>query len=120
MIPLADEPAQGLSPEAGAKRMDGRKLIQVFWPAFVVAGLAEALFFSVFDPNDLFLFGEPMQASRTTIYSVGFFVFWLVAAVSSGLTLFFQRTAADINRCPIPDARERPVGCPRRADGRRC
>jgi hypothetical protein len=100
--------------------VEAKKLIQILWPAFVVAGVAEMLFFTVFDPNDLYLFGEPMQASRTTIYSVGFFAFWLVAAISSALTIFFQRTAAEINRCPIPDPRERPVGCPKRADGGTC
>ncbi|MCC7548831.1 MAG: hypothetical protein IT532_13780 [Burkholderiales bacterium] len=100
--------------------MDGRKLIQILWPAFVIAGAAEAVFFTVFDPRDLRLYGEPLEASRTAIYSVGFFALWLVAAASSALTIFFQRTAAEINRCPIPDARDRPVGCPRRADGGTC
>ena len=70
----------GTSEENG---MDGRKLIQVLWPAFVVAGAAEALFFTIFDPHELYMFGEPVEASRTAIYSVGFFAFWLVAAASS-------------------------------------
>jgi len=100
--------------------MDGRKLIQVLWPAFVVAGAAEVLFFTIFDPHELHMFGEPVAASRTAIYSVGFFAFWLVAAASSALTLFFQRTAAQINRCPIPDPVDRPIGCPKRADGGSC
>lgn len=78
--------------------MEAKKLIQILWPSFVVAGVAEALFFTAFDPHDLHLFGEPLEASRTTIYSVGFLAFWLVAAVSSALTIFFQRTAAEINR----------------------
>ena len=78
--------------------MEAKKLIQILWPSFVVAGVAEALFFTVFDPHDLHPFGEPIQASRTTLYSVGFLAFWLVAAISSALTIFFQRTAAEINR----------------------
>ena len=48
------------------------------------------------------------------IYSVGFFLFWVFAAASSALTCFFQRTSAEINRCPLP-AEERPVGCPKRS-----
>ena len=96
--------------------MEARKLIYILWPSFIVAGAAEALFFTVFDPTDLSVFGEPLMASRITIYSVGFFLFWAFAAASSALTCFFQRTSAEINRCPIPRPEERPIGCPKRLD----
>lgn len=78
--------------------MQARQLMFILWPSFVVAGAAEALFFTVFDPHDLSVFGEPLHASRTTIYSVGFFMFWTFAAASSALTCFFQRGSAQINR----------------------
>jgi hypothetical protein len=71
--------------------MQAKTLIWILWPAFIVAGAAEALFFTLFDPRDLYLFGEPLAASRTAIYSVGFFIFWAFAAASSALTCFFQR-----------------------------
>jgi len=29
------------------------KLIQVLWPSFLVAGLAEALFFTIINPQEL-------------------------------------------------------------------
>lgn len=74
------------------------KWIQVLWPSFLVAGLAEAVFFTVIDPQALYLFGEPVHYSLTATYSIGFFGFWLVGAASSLLTLFFQRSAAEINR----------------------
>ena len=48
-----------------------------------------------------------------TIYSVGFFVFWLMGAASSYLTCFLQRSPWEVNRCPLP-ATERPEGCPKR------
>ena len=96
--------------------MQARHLIYVLWPSFIVAGAAETLFFTVFDPYDLTVFGDPLEASRTAIYSLGFFVFWAFAATSSMLTCFFQRTSAEINRCPIPDADQRPLGCPKRVD----
>lgn len=95
--------------------MEQRKLIWILWPAFIVAGAAEALFFTVFDPGEMSLFGAPMAVSRVAAYSLGFFVFWALAATSSALTCFFQRTADEINRCPLP-ADARPVGCPKRAD----
>ena len=73
------------------------KWIQVLWPSFLVAGIAEAVFFTVIDPQELYLFGEPVKYSLTATYSIGFFGFWLVGAASSLLTLFFQRTAEQIN-----------------------
>ena len=95
--------------------MKANTLITILWPSFIVAGAAEALFFTVFDPHELSLFGEPIEASRTALYSVGFFLFWAFAAASSALTSFFSRTAAEINRCPVTPE-ERPLGCPKRYD----
>ena len=73
------------------------KWIQVLWPSFLVAGIAEAVFFTVINPQELYLFGEPVKYSLTATYSIGFFGFWLVGAASSLLTLFFQRSSAEIN-----------------------
>jgi hypothetical protein len=98
------------------KEFRAKRLIWILWPSFIVAAAAEALFFTVFDPRDLTVFGEPIEASRTAIYSVGFFLFWGFAAASSALTCFFQRSSAEINRCPLP-ASERPIGCPKREGG---
>ena len=92
-----------------------KKLIWIFWPSFLVAGLAEILFFTVVDPQELFLLGEAVEFSRLATYSIGFFAFWAVCAASSMTTCFFQRTAAQINLCPLP-ARERPEGCPKREE----
>ena len=62
--------------------MQAKRLIWILWPSFIVAGAAEALFFTVFDPQDLSMFGDPLHASRTAIYSAGFFMFWAFAACS--------------------------------------
>jgi hypothetical protein len=75
-----------------------RRAIWILWPAFIVAGIAEVVFFTVFDPADLHLFGRPVGASRLAAYSVGFLLFWAFAAASSALTCYFQRGAAEINR----------------------
>jgi hypothetical protein len=98
------------------KEFNAKRAIWILWPSFIVAGAAEALFFTIFDPTELQFFGEPLEMSRTGIYTIGFFLFWAFAASSSALTCFFQRSSADINRCPIP-AEERPVGCPKREGG---
>ena len=75
-----------------------RKAIWILWPAFIAGGLAETVFFTLFDPMDLQLFGEPVSMSRLAVYSLGFFIFWAFAAVSSALTCFLQRNAQEINR----------------------
>jgi hypothetical protein len=76
----------------------GKRLIYILWPAFIVAGIAEGVFFTLFDPTDLRLFDREIALSRTAIYSIGFFAFWAFAAGSSALTCFFQRSSAELNR----------------------
>lgn len=75
-----------------------RTLINVLWPSFIVGGIGEGLFFTVFDPQELYLFGEPSDLSRMAVYTVGFFMCWAFAAASSAFTCFLQRTAEEINR----------------------
>jgi len=96
-----------------------KKIMFILWPSFIVAGVGEVLFFTVFDPKELYLFGEPTSLSRLAVYSIGFFLCWVFAAASSAFTCFLQRSAAEVNRCPLPPA-ERPPGCPRRDDAGAC
>jgi hypothetical protein len=95
-----------------------KRAIWILWPSFVVAGVMDALFFTIFDPIE-FLAGQWGDISRIGAYSVGFFVFWMFAAGSSTLTCFFQRGADEINRCPLPPP-ARPEGCPKRTDAGAC
>lgn len=74
-----------------------QKLIQVLWPSFLVAGVVEAIFFTVINPGELYLFGDPVHLDPLATYSIGFFAFWLICAASSLTTLYFQRTADEIN-----------------------
>jgi hypothetical protein len=60
------------------------------WPSFLVAGVAEGLFFTAFDPMDMTFFGEVIGWSRLGAYTVGFFAFWLITTASSALTCFLQ------------------------------
>ncbi|HTY03437.1 MAG TPA: hypothetical protein VMC81_06890 [Rhodocyclaceae bacterium] len=73
------------------------KIFFVLWPSFVVAGIAEAVFFTFFSPQDLFLFGHPLTLSAIATYSIGFFCFWIMCGLSSYATCFFQRSAKSIN-----------------------
>jgi hypothetical protein len=62
--------------------------ILILWPSFIVGGIGEGLFFTVFDPKELYLFGEPTSLSRIAVYSIGFFLCWAFAAAASAFTLF--------------------------------
>jgi hypothetical protein len=76
----------------------GKRLMWILWPSFIVGGVAEAVFFTLIDPQELYLLGEPVHWSPTAVYSVGFFMFWMIAAASSAFTCFLQRSAGDVNQ----------------------
>ncbi len=67
--------------------------MQILWPAFPASIAAEGIFFALFDPADLHLFRQPHELSRVAVYTIGFFVFWLVGAASSAMTCFLRQTS---------------------------
>ena len=75
-----------------------RNWMVVLWPSFLVGGVGEVLFFTVFDPKQLYLFGEPVSLSRLAVYSISFFLCWAFAASSSALTCYLRRRADEVNR----------------------
>lgn len=90
-----------------------QRLITILWPSFLIAGVVHVLFFAVFDPTQLHYQEEPVFDSRLAAYTLAFFGFWLMGVGASALTCYFQRSADEINRCPLaPSAR--PEGCPKR------
>jgi hypothetical protein len=74
--------------------LTARRLMWIIWPAFLVAGVAEIVFFSLFDPFDLHFFGEALDMSREGIYTMGFFGFWGLGIASSALTMFLEYSPA--------------------------
>jgi hypothetical protein len=87
-------------------------MMWIVWPAFLVAGVLEVLVFAMVDPQDLRWFGQPIVLSRQGVYTVAFFVFWIIAMMSSGLTTLLSMSPFEVNRCPLP-ADDRPEGCPK-------
>jgi len=75
-----------------------QKAMWILWPSFLVAGAAETVFFTLFDPGDLSLFGQPLELSRTAVYSIGFFLFWGFAAASSGISLYLEHGSSEAKR----------------------
>jgi hypothetical protein len=91
-----------------------KRTIQILWPSFIVAGIAEVVFFTIFDPLELHMAAIGIGlTNRLGWYTIGFVLFWTFAAASSALTCYFQRSADEINRCPLKPT-ERPPGCPKR------
>ena len=86
--------ADGLSAaqRTGARPLRERVLL-ILWPAFVMAGVLEMLVFVVVDPTALQWFGaEPLQWSRSAVYSVTFLIFWGVIATSGAVTQLLAST----------------------------
>jgi hypothetical protein len=90
--------------------MGSQRWMWIAWPAFLMAGILEMLVFALVDPQDLHWFGHPLAMSREAIYTIVFFVFWIVNMASSALTTLLAMSSFELNRCPVP-ASDRPDDC---------
>jgi hypothetical protein len=78
--------------------MFAKRLMWIVWPAFLVAGLTEMLVFAMVDPQDLHWFGRSLAMSREAVYTLAFFVFWILALISSALTALLAMPPGEVNR----------------------
>ncbi|MBL8304504.1 MAG: hypothetical protein JNM26_17265 [Ideonella sp.] len=75
-----------------------RIALTVLWPAFLMAGVLEALIFVVVDPGELHWFGAaPVQMSVGAVYTVTFLIIWGVMSISGALTALMLRSADEVN-----------------------
>lgn len=58
----------------------------ILWPAFLAAAAMNALFFSMFDPEELVSHGMPLDLERLAAYAIGFAIFFIFTALSSFMT----------------------------------
>ena len=77
-----------------------QKTVAVLWPAFLVAAAATIIFFTLFDPLDLIPLGEEARIGRLGLYTIGFFMFWVLMALSSLLTLYFMQPFDGVGKSP--------------------
>lgn len=87
--------AAGASVEAGDACTRGMsfstRALLILWPAFMMAGVLEALVFAVVDPHSLHWFGaEPIDWTRTAVYSVTFLIFWGAIATAGAITQLLE------------------------------
>ena len=88
----------------GAKQWSRNKqaVFTVVWISFLCAAIGTMVFFALFDPVELSAtFDEELNISHDAGYAAGFFFFWLLCAICSGVTAFLVRTA------PKRDAKHR-------------
>jgi hypothetical protein len=68
------------------------RTLAVLWPAFIAAGVLETLIFAFVDPLTLAWFGgAPLEWSRQAVYTVAFFILWVVIATAGALTAALTR-----------------------------
>ena len=65
-----------------------QKVIAVLWPSFLIAGVETVVFFTIFDPLNVFI---DYDVTRLGAYSIGFFLFWAFAILPCILTLYFAK-----------------------------
>ena len=82
--------------------MLARRLMWIAWPAFLLAGVIEMLVFAMVDPQNLHWFGKPLALSREAVYTVAFFVFWVLTMTSSALTTLLSLSPLEVNRRSLP------------------
>jgi hypothetical protein len=70
-----------------------RDVLVIGWCSFLSAAVATMIFFAFVDPLTLAEVTEPpLPVDRMGGYALGFFFFWLLAAVSATLTVYLIRT----------------------------
>jgi hypothetical protein len=61
----------------------------VLWISFLMAAVADGVFFSTIDPLDLRSCVDFPEVSRMAAYTIGFFLFWLLTGATSLIAVFF-------------------------------
>ena len=68
--------------------------VTIGWVSFVAAGVAEVVFFATFDPQVLTASATfPFELSRSGAYTLGFVLFWILAAASAAAAVWLLDTA---------------------------
>jgi hypothetical protein len=93
--------AQAYSPENRAAPLSGfgQRMVAVVWPAFLMAGVIEMLVFAFADPDDLhWVGGAPVTLSRSAVYTLAFFAFWLIVSTAGALTQLLLQEPGEVNQ----------------------
>ena len=79
-----------------------QRALRILWPAFLSAGVLDAMVFAVVDPADLRWFGgAPLGWPAAAIYTVTFVIFWIGTTASSALTALLSLRAEEVNQLDV-------------------
>jgi hypothetical protein len=80
------------------RRALARSAASILWPAFLAAGVLEALVFALVDPHTLqWPSGAPLDLPAVAVHSAAFFAFWAVVAAAGLLMRLLQGRPEHIN-----------------------
>lgn len=74
------------------------KWINLLFLSFFTAVLGEVFFFAFIDPQTLYLFGQPVDWPPMVVYSVGFFMFWGLTALTAALVVLMAKPGDEVNK----------------------
>ena len=81
-----------------------RLAMTILWPAFLMAGVLEALVFAVVDPAELHWFGGAAIAwPAQAVYSVGFMIFWGAISTAGAITALLSVQSDAVNTHAVDD-----------------
>ncbi len=71
----------------------GARLGVVLWCSFLAACVASLVAFALVDPQAMHTGEAPhWWTTRLAVYGIGFFFFWVIAAIAAALTQFMMST----------------------------
>ncbi|MCW8964887.1 MAG: hypothetical protein OQL16_13910 [Gammaproteobacteria bacterium] len=74
-----------------------QRISSILWPSFITAGIANSFFFTFFEPQALLYAAGYSEMSNIAVYSIGFFMFWLLTSSSCVMTSYFMKPCCDVN-----------------------
>ncbi len=75
----------------------GQRCMCVLWPSFLAAAILEMMVFAFVSPDALSLGQSHLEANPAAVYTVAFFIFWAVTAISSMLTVTLSIGREELN-----------------------
>jgi hypothetical protein len=72
--------------------------MNILWPSFLAAIMAEGCFFSLFEPYELLDALGAHEAPAIACYTIGFFFFWMIGMVAGTLTYYLNKVPSDSNQ----------------------
>jgi len=76
------------------------RIMQILWPAFLMATVGVGLLFSMVDPDDLVIFGHPMAGAHLSAYGCGFLLLWALCSASAATSLWLAGNLAGAESHP--------------------